>query len=783
MELNGKISSERLALVWFFIKFTIQKYPMKKNLLIILFFIFSLATFAGSKTWNKISNEEPAKYFLSHRVSGSATEISFNLPGFFTEEIETPRGNAYLISFPGGGKLLDEGMPDLSQLAFSLVIPDDAEMSAEVIKSQYFEYNLPVAPSKGNLMRNVNPSEVPFTYSDAYSTDKYYPSNIIALRSPYILRDLRGQACVITPFQYNPVTNTLRVYYKLTLSIKPTGKKNLENAISRNKPFTTVDPVYNGVYQKLFLNYSPSSYTPLTEHGRMLIIAESSLMAIMEPFIQWKNKMGQPTVMVDIALIGTDPIEIKSYIEDYYQQNPLTFVLLVGDGPQIPPFNSPSGNSDPSYGYISGNDSYAEVFVGRFSADNISDLETQVQRSISYEMNPDPLAQWYNKGVCIGSNEGPGDDNEMDFEHQRMIREDLLLNNYTLVDELYDGSQGLMDDNGNPLPQDLVNSLNNGRGIVNYTGHGSSSNFTTTNFGISDVPLLTNLNQLPFIWSVACVNGDFNNNTCLAEVLLRSTAPSGEATGAIAAFMSTIDQSWNPPMDAQDEMVDLLVESYSGNVKHTFAGISVNGCMHMNDVYGNDGDQMTDTWHTFGDPSLMVRTNTPFPLQVLHTTTIDELQTSFNVGCITDNAFVCLSKNNQIVSSGWTMSGNVTLNFTSLTAGDTLDVVATAFNAIPYFSKVIITPASTTGIDETGTREYTLFPNPANDNLTISFRAAQTEFSLRLINSLGQTMVIKRFSGSLNNFYLNTTEIANGIYTLELSSSRKIIGIERVIIR
>jgi hypothetical protein len=32
-------------------------------------------------------------------------------------------------------------------------------------------------------------------------------------------------------------------------------------------------------------------------------------------------------------------------------------------------------------------------------------------------------------------------------------------------------------------------------------------------------------------------------------------------TGAIAAFMSSISQSWDVPMDARDEMTDILVES------------------------------------------------------------------------------------------------------------------------------------------------------------------------------------------------------------------------------
>ena len=75
-------------------------------------------------------------------------------------------------------------------------------------------------------------------------------------------------------------------------------------------------------------------------------------------------------------------------------------------------------------------------------------------------------------------------------------------------------------------------------------------------------------------------------------------------------------------MDAQDEMVALLTDSYANNIKRTFGGISFNGCMHMNDEYGSTGEAMTDTWNCFGDPSLKLRTNTPQPIAAQHEATL-----------------------------------------------------------------------------------------------------------------------------------------------------------------
>ena len=90
----------------------------------------------------------------------------------------------------------------------------------------------------------------------------------------------------------------------------------------------------------------------------------------------------------------------------------MTYLLLVGDKNQIPTFEVGSGwsegESDISYAYISGNDSYPEFFVGRFSASNSSHVNTQVERTIEYERDPQLNANWYKKGLMIASNEGSG---------------------------------------------------------------------------------------------------------------------------------------------------------------------------------------------------------------------------------------------------------------------------------------------------------------------------------------------------------------------------------------
>ena len=133
----------------------------------------------------------------------------------------------------------------------------------------------------------------------------------------------------------------------------------------------------------------------MDEDGTLLIICYGPFMETMQPLVDWKNKKGTFTEMVDVADIG-DNDAIKSYVEDYYYDYGLTFLLLVGDIDQIPSprFSEGAGSNspaDPSYGFIVGNDYYPDVFVGRFSAENTTHVETMVNRTLQYERYPDGI--------------------------------------------------------------------------------------------------------------------------------------------------------------------------------------------------------------------------------------------------------------------------------------------------------------------------------------------------------------------------------------------------------
>ena len=664
---------------------------MKKYFM--LAFLTALAVISYSNNWKPAASSEPQPpriELVSSDIESSVIRIQFE--NYLLREVETPLGEARIVGLPNATPVLEKGCPDIPKLTASVIIPDMAAMSVEVIESDYTEVeDLLVAPSKGNLTRDIDPATVPYEFGKVYQQDAYWPGDLAGLRDPYIVRDFRGQTVIFYPFQYNPVSKTLRVYHSITVKVHKSGEPGTNPLVRSSSP-GPADAGFHHLYSGRFLNYTNANrYDPVAEFGNFLIISYADFMPAMDPFIQWKKQMGYPVEIVDVASVGNSTA-IKTFIQDYYDTKGVTFVLLVGDHAQVPTSSTTAGDSDNNYSYVAGNDHYPDLFIGRFSAETVQQVETQVERTVTYEKNPRNDLDWFTICTGIASNQGPGDDGEYDYEHIRNIQDDLLAYTYTYNNELFDGSQGGNDEPGNPTPAQVADDVNTGTSIINYTGHGSKTSWGTSGFSSTDVNNLVNDNMLPFVWSVACVNGDFKVGTCFAEAWLRATN-NGEPTGAIAFLGSTINQSWNPPMAAQDEMNDILVETYPDNINRTFGALSMHGCMLMNDEYGGGGADMTDTWTCFGDPSVTVRTAVPAEMTVNHDPILFVGASELLITTDVEGARATLMDGSTVIATGVVEGGSLVLSFQELSDIGVLTLTLTAYNYLPYIQEIEIIPA------------------------------------------------------------------------------------------
>lgn len=647
---------------------------MKKIIALLLLLLVVNFTFAQRINYSVLSSD------------ANGVTIKVDMPAYTTSNVDINGQTYQKLLMSGAYAVTELGMPELLLAGKSIIIPENSQPTLSVVDADYqLVDNFKLIPSKGVILRNTNPEDVPYQFGAAYQRNAFQRESPVQLSGTFYMRDFHGVTIQVYPFDYNPVQQKLKYYRSLTLRVDFNAPFRAQQARKNCAEF-------NEVYQNFFLNYERSRYTTITESGEILIITPAQFVDAMQPYVNWKIKNGYPTTMVTLEEVGNSNTAVKNYITTFYKEHNLAFVLIVGDGNLFPYFTKDGEVSDNFYTEIVGNDEVPDIILGKISAENATHVTTQVNKFIQYEENP-AVTTHFDQFLGIASSEGPGEDNEYDYEHIRNIDNKLQAFTYTSGYELFEGSQGGLDASGNPTAANVSTAVNAGVGIITYCGHGSETSWGTTNFSNSHINNLTNYNMLPFIISTACLNGKYVNQTCFAEAWLRATK-NGQSTGAVSTVMSTMSQPWNPPMVGQDEMIRLLTGAENTTVKRTFGGIVFNGLAKMHEVYpttSSQGLQTMRTWVIFGDPTLQVRTAVPQLLTVSHNSQIFAGVTQLQVSSPVENAKVVLTKGNIILDQGFISGGSVMLNFNEvLIPTDTVHLLVSAFNYIPYQADITV---------------------------------------------------------------------------------------------
>jgi gingipain R len=666
---------------------------------------------------------------------------------------------------------LEKGSPALPSFGETFIIPSKGLSKISIVDSEFEDFqNISVLPSKGNLKRNIKPDDVPYFFGEAYTKNQFYPENPVHLVAPFNLRTIRGQVIRVLPYQYNPITKTLRVYrnikLKLTTNVEETGINELSSE---------ANPSDLKSFQEIFSNPSQDKYLAVEESGELLVISPEEYVASIQGLIDWKNQKGIKTVLKTTTETGTTTVSIKDFITTYYNSNPnLKYILLIGDSDKIPAYSygttwSEELYSDSYYGQLVGNDYYPELFVGRLSGVS-TDIDIMVDRILEYETNP-KIGDWTTKAIGLASSEGAGfgDENQADWQHMRGLREQMLTFGYTDIYEFYDGNRGGEDLDGSPSSQSILDAVNTGVSLFNYTGHGDLNTCITGNFSSNHINQATNNGMYPFVISVACNNGTFIDANCLAETWVRAKQ-NNLPTGAIGVCASSILMAWAPPMQTQDEMTLINTKTYIDNQKATLGGLFYNAQMSMLEEYDEAGEEVMQTWVMFGDPTVELRNKITQNLEVEHVeeinpnTSITELFES-----ITEDAIVTLSVNNEILTKGTINSGSIQLSIPSQNSNTIISVVATKQNYKPYIGQILVKSLAETS--ENNSAQFSIFPNPVKDELKLNLNKNVDNYNLNIVDLSGKIIETKEISG---NSTISVRNLKKGMYFIEIQVEGKV---------
>ena len=175
--------------------------------------------------------------------------------------------------------------------------------------------------------------------------------------------------------------------------------------------------------------------------------------------------------------------------------------------------------SDEALGDFDG-DGLSDIAIGRIPARTANQVTTVFNKTVKYE----EVQQSFSRGVL--------------FAHDVPLGFDFEAMNVQLSQTLPAGTPISMVSAGEPDAQTtLINRINEGKFLVNYSGHGSAGLWANSSFfNNNTVPQLTNINNPSVFSMLTCLNGYFlrPSGDSLSEALLFSTTG-----GAVTAWAST----------------------------------------------------------------------------------------------------------------------------------------------------------------------------------------------------------------------------------------------------
>lgn len=661
--------------------------------------------------------------------------IDITIPGISITPSPENGINFSNLSIPGTTiTALEPGYPMFPKVSFLAALPSNPSITCTVESMRTISLGQIIPfPMQPILLENATESAA-FTYiPSAYETGTY-PSEIVQYNVDGILRGITMGRFVINPVTWDAETDLLTVYAELRVRIEfggsvtvdkrlysrffePTFNQSLINADILGEPDRTVYMHSSGpVYA-----HSREEAMDLDGADLLIIAGDDFVETMIEDFVTAKFEQGYLPAVVSA---GTwTYAEIAEYIKIAYDtwELPPSFILTIGDGPELTAYYAPTGIwSDNRYACVDGPDYMADIFHGRFATP--TDYYPNVQeKQLKWQFDPVMNLDFWNNILCAGALETGGDNTANRWflftcEAVHDTYEDLFgktahrmyLKDTSASPPYYYHPH--LPSAGQEIPSEItytgstsgvIDVFNNGVFMVQHRSHGSVTGWSTPSFQISDFSSLTNGDNTPTVFSFNCSTGKFYNETCFAECLVRIEDGAVMVVAACGSSYSYFNDYmiYGCHASFNDDFIEPPYTYTNPSGGYLAGQMMTDGKLEMQvsapfNPYGSwefYAEVEWDLFLVFGDPTMDMRTKVPVPLSVDAPLTLPEgsTETVFIVSMpdegATEGALVCLRKEDEsLYATGLTNSyGQVTLTFDPIVTATQLDWMVTAHNALP----------------------------------------------------------------------------------------------------
>ena len=349
--------------------------------------------------------------------------------------------------------------------------------------------------------------------------------------------------------------------------------------------------VQAGAATRLDVALSPSA----RPHERILLVGASSLAPAL-PGLAARKRADGFDVLDMVVPDGTASERIRHPLRDAWAVFPADYVILVGDSPQIPPFQG-THPTDLPFALMDAGETATDylgkdTLLGRLSLTNTSALGLFANKMAAYSRTRTNRAgdlTWISGGAT-GS-----EYDQAERGHDYCIT-NCVPPNYgrTLF---YEGVGSELALNGH---------INAGTDGVIYSGHGSEYNWMRFNYSLSSLAALTNLARAPVVIGHCCLAGSFQLPVCFAEAWLQTSSRGITYVGA----------SDNTYWDEDEWMQMAEFDAMSAT-----AGVSVSkaveeGLYRVHQLSPSMSAYYYSAYHVFGDPTTVLFETVPLPLTV-----------------------------------------------------------------------------------------------------------------------------------------------------------------------
>ncbi len=716
-----------------------------------------------------------------------------------------------------------EGAPTLPKASFMAAVPLGADVTITVEPTGETIVLQGINPSPMQPIPVDNSYEpVPFTYDSRAYAQGTYPAEQAVFEETGTLRNVTMGKFTVIPFSWEAetgllsVTSAVRVHVEFDRAL--TFDERLNSRFFSNAFQTLVNSSLIGEPQRVI---SSPSAEPVKAFNRrqadditaaeLLILAGDDFVdTMMDEFVTAKMEQGYLTALV--AAGSWSQTEIKNYIQTAYDtwEIPPSFVLFVGDQPDLTSFSAPTGMySDNRYVCMDGSGDYqADIYTGRFVT-GTSHYPIVEDKILKWQFDPLMSADFWGNALCAGFFQATSSsstvaerwfcftcetvrDTYQDIYGKTVQRE--YTKNTTAPPPYYYRND--LPSAGQMIPSDItwdgnaagINaSINGGVFLVQHRDHGSVSGWGDPSYSTSNLSGLSNGEMTPMVMSVNCLTGKFDEN-CFAENFFKME---GGAVGVLAAtqvsysywndylcyglYKSFNDEYTSPPALYTDP-----TGNYLTGQALMCAKVEMETSAPMCPYPTNRAETEWDLFHWFGDPTMDMRTEVPHTLTVSSPFSLPSGSTSavFTVSEAdgpVENAMVCMMHTSGLWVSGLTdETGTVTLAFDPIGALNDITFMVTSHNALPYQGVI-----NGVGIGETTTGVATAsvgmpYPNPASSSLNFPVSlSGPGAVEIRIFDLSGRTVdaisTDELTSGS-HTLVWNASEAPAGVYMARISS-------------